>query len=258
MISVPVTVIRFNLKERHKKRKLRAYCVGCVKTGTHYLADVFGENYRSIHEPYVRFLIPLIAKNNQVFCKVFLRIADVMYRLDMNSSTLNCHLAHLFLELFPKSSRFILTYRECGSWLDSIINHLMYRDLWGPWPIWFQAEFGTPPYSYAKSESALKAHNLPPLNVLLAYWRRRNQFVIDNVPESHLLVIPTDRLFQAHQTIADFLGVGQETITRKADKSFPGKKKSGILGTIDPSYVNETIQQECGSLLETLNKRCAI
>lgn len=110
-------------------RKFHAYCVGTPKSGTHSIAGLLS-SYKSQHEPakeqYINSVLLFVGGliNNDVL-RDFTRSIDVELCLEMNSSNLNEFYIDLYVSEFPKA-KFILTIRDCYSWLDSYINNQLY------------------------------------------------------------------------------------------------------------------------------------
>ena len=257
MFSPVINALKYNIEEIHKRRKMRVFCVGCIKTGTHYIADIFAKNYRSFHEPHVRFYQAMIAQDRKQLLKLFMRVADPAYRLDVNSSHLNRYMIPLILDLYPNSS-FLLNYRQCRSWLDSIMNHMIFLPLEVYWKDWAILEFGVPPYDYPSEERLLQDRQIPPLAILLGYWERHNRFVLDHVPSSQLLVIELSDLFKSKNLLAEFLEIDPDSITDKREKSFSASGRANLLEEIAASYVDGRIEEICAPVLARLEAARAI
>ena len=113
-----------------RPRRFHAFGVGAPKSGTHSLASVFGR-YRRRHEPERERFMQIIMARADGAVSVS-RAQDQVRRLDrrkwpeLNASYLNYFLLDLLLDEYPQA-KFVLTIRDCYSWLDSVFNQLLGR-----------------------------------------------------------------------------------------------------------------------------------
>ena len=244
-------------------RQAQIYCVGTAKSGTHSLASLFSDELRTFHEADWQAVIKLILASAETggerrALRRRLLERDRQFALDIDSSQLNYFYLPELLELFP-NSKFVLTIREPRSWLDSLINHQLARGT--PPPEWRRLRdfrFARDGAEHPPEEAALKARGLYTLDGYLSYWRRHNQDVIRLVPPEKLLVVRTDQISQRADDIARFAGLpqrgepaGKTAGKAAADKShtFKALKKFGVLGELEPEYLDEKIRQHCSELV---------
>ena len=119
------------------KRKSRLYCVGAAKTGTHSIDSMFNGSVRTSHEAESEELIGKIfeiengrAKKQSVVS--YIKSRDKRLCLDVDSSQLNYFLLDYLLDEFP-DALFLLTIRDCYTWLDSFINDSLCRKTTKNW-----------------------------------------------------------------------------------------------------------------------------
>ena len=119
-------------------RRFRAYGVGMTKTGTHSLAAIFSR-FRSAHEARHEAMLAAILDraSNHITAEQqasFLEERDRSLDLEMDVSQLNYFVLENLLALFA-DAKFILTIRDCYTWLDSLINHQLGRSASGNWQL---------------------------------------------------------------------------------------------------------------------------
>ena len=107
-------------------RKTQIFCVGTGKSGTHTLAEIWGKQLRTAHEPEIEIMLGLYLKwksgylNDKAIIDFIIQ-QDKRLWLEVNSSAANFLFLELLAAIFPKS-KYILTIRNPYTWLDSIQN----------------------------------------------------------------------------------------------------------------------------------------
>lgn len=240
------------------KRRCHVYCIGHGKTGTHSLSDLFHGHYRATHEDDAEVLLDIIMAvatgrlSTETF-KRFLYWRDRRLLTEMDSSGLNIYFIEQLRELFPEA-RFILTIRDCHSWLESQINHIIarppqnnprvdysrFQDFHYRW----QGDETHPP-----EERILRQYGLYTLDHFLAAYAWHNHKAFSCLPSERLLVIRTHEIRQNAARIAAFSGVPLETLQLERAHSYPAKARFDVLGQIDRDYLNGKIRQHCNGLM---------
>ena len=236
------------------RRKAHLYCVGAAKSGTHSIAALFEDGFRSVHEPENQQVIDLIMSykagkiGDKSVCRFLIR-RDRRLCLDVDSSQLNIFFIDKLVKLFPKS-KFIFTIRNPYDWLDSFINHQLSRNCSASWKKWRDWRFRPDKYSFSEKESVLKQKGLYTLDGYLSYWAYHNLKVIETVPDDRLLVIKTDEISQSVGKIAAFAKIAESDLNSERSFVYKAKGKFYILNEIDKEYLEYKIKQHCGFLLE--------
>src|SRR6185437_3672777 len=132
-------------------------------------------------------------------------------QLEMDSSYLNGEVIEFLARDFPES-RFILTLRDCLSWVDSFTNFLLNRpEFVGARKRHVQRHmalaFGEPPYQFSRHERILEEVRLHPLRTYLRYWSDHNRKVLDVVPSERLQVIKTAEIGKSSRQLEKFFGI---------------------------------------------------
>lgn len=249
------SILPANIKNQIIPRKIHAYCVGMPKTGTTSLYAMLDSNYRSEHEveyqAVSRFLYSNPTREEQL--RYFKQRDDQLW-LEFESSWFIGYCAEVFVELF-NDAKFIVTVRDCYSWLDSIINNqINYKN-----PndetydhTWLKVLFGELPQTYAEEEKVLSDNELYPLDTYLSYWARENEKLLNVIPEDRLLLLKTSEISNSTETIASFLGVSSSTFDMRKEGSNKAVAKHNVLAKIDRDYLDEKFEKHCATLMQRL------
>ncbi len=126
----------------------------------------------------------------------------------MDSSYLNYHLLDILVSEFS-DAKFILTIRDCYSWIESYFaQHMLALETQNNWfrHHWIDLmdlRYGSRE-KYAKEEAILAEKGLPTLDSYFSYWREHNSKVLATVPEERLLVVKTQEIEQSIRRIEKF------------------------------------------------------
>jgi len=234
------------------ERRFHAFCVGVSKSGTHSIAGVFAGNYRAQHEPESARLLPLLTPlvSNAApgpRLRLYLRSKDRRLGLEMESSHPLGLVAPLLASMYP-DAKFVLTMRHPLGWVDSQINHELARAVTDVWRDWRRARFGTT--EYLPEDEPLRERGLFPLAGYLRFWELHNRRVIEGVPPERLLLIPTEQIGEHSEALAAFVGVSPDSLDTTRSTTFPAAARFGIVASLDPAYVEDTLHRCCPLLEE--------
>lgn len=249
--------LKYAIKPFLVKRHCHIYCIGHGKTGTHSLSDLFQRNYRATHEGDAEVLLDLImdvaaGTLSAAELRHYLFWRDRRLLTEMDSSGLNIHFLDTLRDLFPQA-RFILTLRDCHSWLESQLNHIIarppannprvdysrFQDFHYRWQ-------GEP---HPPEETVLERLGLYTLDHFLSTYAWHNHKALDSLPRERLLVVRTHEIRQDAGRIAAFAGVPLQTLDLERAHSYPAKARFDVLGQMDRDYVEDKIRQHCGPLM---------
>lgn len=241
------------LRPIFQSRRFQIYCVGTAKSGTHSIAELFRDHYRAAHEPedeqFIRLLVDVkhrVAETQSLVKRV--RRNDRRHFLELNSSSFNYWLIDILLEEFP-DAKFLLSIRDCYSWLDSFINHQLSRKCSAAWQQLRALRFESNDYKHAPEEKVLVEKGLYTLDAYLSYWSQHNQTVLTSIPTDKLLVIRTHEIPASVNRIATFLDIESSTISAQRSHAFKAKKKFNILDEIDPDFLDAKLEYHCKNLM---------
>jgi len=235
-------------------RRLHVYGVGAPKTGTQSLAFMFASNYRSAHEPLAQqFIAHIVAAAKEPDSGPqelagFVRQVERDHAWEMNSSQLNVHVLDQLVAENPQA-KFILTLRDCYSWLDSYINHHLAGSATEGRRQLRYLRHRPDLYPHRPQEQALADRGLFSLDGCLSFWAWHTQTVLKSVPSERLYVVRTSDLGNEILAMAAFLKVPEDTIDRNAAHSHRAAQKFHVLREVDRSFLEARVQEHCGGLM---------
>ncbi len=230
------------------KRRFQAYCVGTGRSGTRSIAGILASCYRTEHEPDGVGLHKMITAKqrghiNQEVLKRYVLKLDNKLQLELNSSYLNNRLLDIFVPEFP-NAKFILTMRDCYSWLNSVIN-----DSFLQYPK-FPIEKERFREMVEKSHYPYLSGGTSKIDSILAYWAKINTQILRMIPKTRLLVVRTHEIENRSSDIAKFLDIPLETLD--ITKAHMGKSREypNILSRIDRDYLFSKVELRCKPLMD--------
>ncbi|MCA9739567.1 MAG: hypothetical protein KC645_18215 [Gemmatimonadetes bacterium] len=237
-----------------RRRRFHAYCVGTPKSGTHSMAALFQAGFRASHEPESAWLIERIMERGEhrpspSELRRALRRRDRLLRLELDSSQLNYFILDDLLDLFPKA-RFILTLRECLSWLDSYLNDCLARPASERWHRFRAFRFAADSGVHPPEEVALARRGLFTLEAYLRYWTRHNEHVLRAVPPGRLLVVPTREIGTRIPEIAGFLHIDPAQLDPDRSHAYHAQAHHDVLDEIPTGYLADVVTRTCGDLMQ--------
>lgn len=245
---------KFAFRRRPRARRFHAYCIGTSKSGTHSVAEIFGRRYRVAHEPdYQRVIEMILAASsgsaNESQLAEFVRSRDSRLRLELECSHPTFHLLDVLLGEFDEA-KFILTIRDCYSWLDSEINSQLsyiegkqWRDF-GDFKYWRQTG------RHPKEEEIFARFGLYTLDGYLSAWASHNNKVLATVARDRLVVVRTQDIARDVPKLVDFLGVPLNHLNTKGVHSFKGRMKFDLLSKLDEQYLEEKVNKYCRTIMD--------
>ena len=224
-----------------------------AKSGTHSLVAIF-QKYRAMHEPqHQEMLRAILADDKGALSQddkiAFLSSRDRQLRLELDVSQLNYFFLVELVASFP-DARFILTIRDCYSWLDSFINHQLGREASDDWKQLRDLRFYRDDNAYAAEERLLVEKGLYTLDGYFSYWATHNRNVLGLVLPERLLVIRLNELSQSLSALAQFVGVPVETLASSQAHVFPAQRRFGILQQLNRSFLESKANRHCGELMK--------
>jgi len=220
------------------------------------MAGLFSK-YRAWHE----FMFPETTKaisdyrtgviSKQQFVE-FVCQRDQKGNLEMDSASFNFMYLDILAEQYPKA-KFIVTVRDCYSWLDSMINMLLVLNI-QDWII----DYGSRSFGihiaremFVSRESVLRA--LPDLlDGLLGYWAYGAGVTLDNLPQGRFLIVKTDEISGSLDKIAKFIEIPTRTLVREKSHLFVASKKFNILHDMDFGLLKNKFEYHCAPLMKKL------
>lgn len=234
-------------------RKSRLYCVGAAKTGTHSIHTMFDDTIKSQHEADDDEMISKVlqisaGQISEANLLSFIRQRDKNICLDVDSSQLNFFLLDQLLEEFS-DALFLLTIRDCYSWLNSFIDDSLRRQPSDNWIKLREYRFRADSFVHPPQELALKERGLYTLDGYLSYWAIHNHEVLSKVPEDRLMIVRTNEITKKAYEIADFAGLNRDCVLTQHSHSFKNPERFHVLREIPQDYLEAKVREYCGPLM---------
>ena len=250
-------VFRFKrlLLGRLRVRRTQLYCVGIAKSGTNSIAKMFSQNVRAVHEPQVLLLIDKFfdwagGRISEQEMSRWIRARDREMALEVDSSWINILILGFLLREFSEA-RFVLTIRDCYSWLNSTLNHAVrFKDISAPQRVRARDfVFNREGFVHAPEERTLKERGFYTLDGYLSGWAAHNGQVLAKVPPERLLVVRTDQIGRRANEIADFAGLPRRAIRLHRTHEFRNPARMEIIRQLDRNFLERKVQQHCRPLM---------
>jgi hypothetical protein len=245
---------RFLLGGRNVRRT-QVFCVGTAKSGTHSIASMFSRNVRTGHEKEALQSIDAffswkegIMSERQYRDWIVAR--DREMALEIDSSWFHGLIVDILASEFPKA-RFILTIRDCYSWLNSEFKRVLHSPSQQPQRVRMRKYvYNGVPATYAPEEHVLKEAGLYPMENYLARWAAHNEKVLATIPPERLLVVRTEQIGGRAMEIADFAGLPQYTVQLQRTHEYRNPVQREIIRELDPKFLEQKVEQHCRPLMK--------
>jgi hypothetical protein len=231
----------------------RLYGIGPGKSGTHALASLF-PGVAAAHEPETEPLIRTVLDHASGRCgwqaiDALVRERDDRLGLVVDVSNVNIFLVDSLVRLAP-DARFVLTIRDCYSWLDSILNHYLGAAPTAAWQAFAAHRFGRGGQPHPPAERVLEECGLFTLAGYFAYWTAHLSKAVATVPADRLLVVRTDDIARRGPEIAAFAGLDAAAVDLRGIEEFRNPHKRRVLQEIPASHLRNQVARHCGPLME--------
>ena len=221
------------------------------------MAGMFSSCYRAAHEPHARELLAIIPafQQGRISKEDFRRYViflDNRSRLEFNASFLNNWQLAVLIAEYP-DAKFILTIRDCYSWLNSFLTdlHLKGPQVPAEYKRFLDIILHKGSCAHAREERVLEEYGGYTLDELLMYWARVNNEILVTVPADRLLVIKTQEIIHKSKAIADFLGIPQDTLDLRKSHLNKSVRHDNILAKVDRDYLVSKVNGHCKVLMDT-------
>ncbi len=228
----------------------KIYCVGLFRSGTNTMYEIFKRSFRAEHE---YMLMPTLSavtdhasgETTRSQFVEFVANRDASGALEVDAAGFHFLYADVLLALHPRA-RFILTIRDCYSWLNSCIGLLsddFYRSE--------KAEFIGNVINNINHVSdgsfgwTARPRRKVCLKQLMKLWSTANTALL-RIPTDRLLVLRTGDLTNSIPAIAQFAGVAASDLDVDHANKGPGLN---FLSCFDGERLNRLVQRYCGHLM---------
>ena len=239
---------------RARVRRTQLYCVGTAKSGTHSVCSMFSRNVAASHEPQATKLIEKFFdwhdhRMGDTELREWILTRDRELALEVDSSWLNVLILDFLAGEFP-AARFVLTIRDCYSWLNSEFRRVLYRPSSELQRVKLRKFlYGREDQVYAPEERVLQETSLFTLDGYLMRWAAFNDRVLATISKERLLIVRTDQIRQRAYEIADFACLPRYAIRLDRTWEYRNPVQRQIINEIDRNFLERKVGQHCRPLM---------
>lgn len=205
--------------------------------------------FRTAHEPERAELLDAIlaldsGRIDSAELDRYLRQRDGRLGLDFDSSWANQFVMERLATLFP-DAKFIQLIRDCYTWVESVINHLITRTIPADVQSFLDWWFEPSKYPHQRSDRGLKEIGVYSLDCFVTRWSIHAEGPPQVIPPDRLMTIRTSEIRTSAQRLADFLGISVDLIDRTQSHRNKGETVRPLLGLVDKAYLDDTVARIC-------------
>ncbi|MFC2053454.1 sulfotransferase, partial [Chloroflexota bacterium] len=250
--------LMYPYRSRFRPRKFHSFCVGTMKSGTTSMSGLFHPFYRAAHEPESQLIISLMNINDisliehDKLIDFFLR-RDKRLWLEFESSHEIANYVKILVKAF-ENAKFILTIRDCYSWLDSAFNNQINHNFskTSTWNKMYDIYFRPDIFSRSEHEQMFInfSKKLYTLDGYLSFWAAHNNKVLNSVPKNRLLILRTHEISREIDKIEKFLGIPLGSLNQTQSHLRKAKRKWRVISKINPNFLERKVDQYCRDLMD--------
>jgi len=216
-------------------RRTQVFCVGTAKSGTHSIASMFSRNVRTGHEKEALESIDAFfrwheGRMTEREYRDWLVARDGEMALEIDSSWFHGLIVDLLASEFP-NARFVLTIRDCYSWLNSEFKRVLHTPSQQPERVKMRAfVYNGSAATYAPEEQVLKEIGLYPVDNYLVRWAAHNEKVLAVV-------------------LADFAGLPRGTVQLEQAHAYRNPVQREIIRELDAEFLERKVERYCRPLM---------
>ena len=231
-------------------RRAKAFCVGQAKSGTASLVGLLSATHRAAHEPEREELLGMILRESR--CDVsaddfqaYLVERDGRLDLEYDVAWANQFIVGHLLTVFP-SAKFIILIRDSYTWLESVIGHLISRDVPSDVLAFLKWWFKPERYPHSHHDHSLEEHEIYSIASYLQAWNQHINMCTMSIPPERRLLLRTHEIVHSHQQLAEFLQIPVDSIDSDNGHLNRGTWSNKIESLVGRSYLDEMVHSICG------------
>ena len=139
--------------------------------------------------------------------------------------------------------------RDCYSWVESIVNHMLTREIpadvreFMDW--WFEPQ----KYPHKDEEQSLDENGLFSLDCYLNCWKGHVYKATELIPPPRLLVIRTHEITRKLDDIAQFLHVPRQRLDGANSHLNRGTRAKQLPALVDKTFLEDAVTRVCGNMM---------
>ena len=231
----------------------KAFCVGQAKSGTASLYGLLRRHHRAAHEPERERTLDLILREargelDQHSIRDELEQRDQRLSLDYDIAWANQFLLDHLLTVFPDAT-FIVLIRDPYTWLQSMVGHLISRQIPPDVRAFLDWWFKPAQYPHSSHDRVLETHGVYSIEAYARAWNRHVKHCTQVIPPTRRLILKTHAIKRSHRQIADFLKIPEESLDAGSGHLNRSTWKERLDSLVDRAYLEEVVGSVCGDTL---------
>lgn len=232
------------MQSSKQSTRVKAFCVGQAKSGTASLVGLLSAHYRAAHEPEREEMLAMVLRESQHDISTntfreYLLERDARLGLEYDIAWANQFIIGHLLVVFS-TAKFIILIRDCYTWLQSIIGHLISRDVPSDVLAFLRWWFKPERYPYSRHDRSLEEQGLFSIAAYLHAWNQHINICSQSIPADRRLVLRTHELALSHQPLADFLRIPVDSIDVDNGHLNRSTWSDRMESLIDPTYLYDS------------------
>lgn len=171
---------------------------------------------------------------------------DQRLNLDFDIAWANQFIIGQLLTVFPDAT-FIALFRDPYSWLQSMVGHLISRQIPPDVRNFLNWWFKPAQFPHTHHDQVLEPHGVYSIGAYLNAWNRHVQICTQVIPPERCLILRTHELEHAHQRIADFLKIPPESLDTESGHVNRSTWAGRLDSLVDATYLSEVINSTCNA-----------
>ena len=231
-------------------RATKAFCVGQAKAGTASLVGLLKPYHRAAHEPEREEILEMILLESsgdvdEEKFRAYLIERDQRLSLDYDVAWANQFIISHLLAVFP-DAKFVVLLRDPFTWLQSIIGHLLSRDVPADVISFLDWWFKPDRYPHSSQDSKLKNQKVYSIAAFLNAWNQHINICTEVIPSEKRLVLRTHELNKSHWKLGRFLQIPTESINVENGHLNRSIWSGQIDSLVGRDFLNEMVDTICG------------
>jgi hypothetical protein len=229
---------------------VKAFCVGQAKSGTASLCGLLATRYRAAHEPEREEILDMIRRESrgeidESAVSDYLIRRDQRLNLEYDIAWANQFIIGHLLAVFPEA-KFVVLVRDPYTWLQSIIGHLISRQIPRDVRSFLDWWFGPERYPHTRNDHELKTCGVYSIEALLNAWNRHVDACTLILQRDRRLIVRTHELNQSYSRLAEFLEIPVESLDVQGGHLNRSVWSGQLESLLDRKYLDDMVWQVCG------------
>jgi hypothetical protein len=175
----------------------------------------------------------------------FLIRRDQRLNLEYDIAWANQFLVRHLLVAFP-AAMFVALVRDPYSWLQSIVGHLISREIPSDVRLFLDWWFKPERYLHTRHDRALQTNGVYSIWALLNAWNEHVDLCTKALPGERRLLLRTHEFDRSHCQLAEFLQIPSESLDTRRGRLNRSSWTGRLDSMVDGAYLSDMVGKICG------------